>query len=255
MAVPVFVAMLLLLTAIPAAACSPLPPVLLIIGGSPMSWGGYAAGLLHSMYIFVGIIFVKCLLFAYKEKNTGGFIKACIVMGFANFFSTIPGVFIAILISVPSFLIFSPVVLFAINHFSARVLSPQFSQGNDLRSPSILNIAMIGLTYLSGILFYMSQGVLDVSTGVMYWLSKIAFTFTAICVALALTIGYEGSIAIGSYKKQNREPRAILQSVAWANVWTMFIATGIAAAAMLPRRFESGDFLVRLIEQLRALFA
>lgn len=255
-AIPLFFALILIVTAVPAAACEPLPPALLILGGSPMTWGGYAAGLLHSIYIFFAIISIKCFLFAYKERHTDGIWRAFIVMFIANMFSTLPGIGISILIVSPMLFVISPFIFYVVNIFPSGILAPQVSRWRFVRKPFALNLLMICITYIAIFFFFMSQGTLGSgSTGGIYWLQKIAFTYSAVCVSLILTIGYEGTIAIEAYKRTSRKPRAILSSVAWANVWTMFIATGIAAAAMLPRRFESRDFLVRLFDQIRSLFA
>ena len=255
MAISVFLVFIILIAAAPAAACTPMPALFFVVA-SPFGWAGYASILTHTIFVLIGVVFIKCVLFAYKVRSPDDLEKPFITMILANLYSTIPGAFMAIFVAVPIFLLISPPVFIAMNHYSARVLTPLFSHWRIRKPEILLNIVMLVLIYTSIYFFGLSQETLKSGvTGGIYWAQKIAFTFTAVCLSLILTIGYEGSIAIREYKKQNRDERAILQSVAWANVWTMFIATGIAAAAMLPRRFESKDFLVQLIEHLRSLFA
>jgi len=222
-----------------SCACTPIPQLMIIFIG-PAPWGAYA---FKSLLGLLFVVSIKCILFGYKEKSLK-YLTAVLFMFIANIFSTLPGIVGVIISSVPVFWFFTIPLLYFLYKIPAKYISRHFK--NEKIASGRINVGMIVITIISIVFFFISQSYVEINN-IAYWILKIIFTTLGVSMGLAITIGIEEAAICWLEKQINQEDKNFLQSVIWANVWSMFIAAGISAAIILPKRFESPNFLISLI--------
>jgi len=228
-----------------ARACTPIPQLMIIFVG-PAPWGAYA---LKSLLGLLFVVSIKSILFGYKEKSLK-YLVAVLFMFIANIFSTLPGIVGVIITAIPIFWIFTIPLLYFLFKIPSKYISRHFE--NDKITANRVNVGMILFTIISIVFFFISQSFVEIDN-IAYWVLKIIFTTLGVSVGLAITIGFEEAVICWLEKQVNKEDKSFIQSVIWANVWSMFIAAGISAAVILPKRFESADFLISMIHFIRRL--
>ncbi len=229
-----------------ALACEPIPQLMVLFAG-PAPWGAYA---LKSLYGLLFVVSIKCVMFGFKEKSLKFFI-ALLFMFVANVLSTIPGLVGVFVMAVPSLFIFIVPPLYFLYLVPGKYIARHFN--NRKITAAKVAGAMCLVTLLSILLLIFSFSFVENNKLWAFWIAKILFGITGVSLGLAITIGFEEAVICRLGRSYLKEDRSFLGSVAWANVWAMFIATGLAATAALPARFESPDFLMSLLRLIHGI--
>lgn len=234
----------ILLSSQPASACEPIMVWVVLAGPHWLSMS--IAGLF-------AVIAAKCLAFTFLARDIDP-IRRPGYMLLGNVVSSVVGFVVALPLAAPSLLILflAPILIAGIS------VAPTSRVREALGFTWVSNswaVYIVSLGILVTIVFYgLAMGALDANAVKSYWALKILYIAAAFGVSVFVTVLFEEwtiwKLADGSASGKNW-----LAPVLHANLFAFLIAGGIAASIMLPKRMRSPNFLVDLMETLRAAFA
>jgi len=188
---------------------------------------------------------VKSVSFAFLEPRLSRS-KALSFMLAANILSTIPGLLAAVFAGAST--LFAIPVIFGLGWLAQRRLSnlPGVSQNRWLTRGGIA-FAFTGTFFGSIVMFIMAEGALDGRQFATYWLLRLIFTGTAVCLGMGISAVLE-EYAIAGLARKAQAQVSFYTSVIRANYITLGLVLLVAAGHMLPRRLHAPHFLVSWFE-------
>lgn len=214
----------------PASACTPIAELVILYGG------------LTYYLAFLTVIPLKCLLFAYYEKDLNLYQKI-VYMFFGNIFSTImAGVMFLPAFSSPAIMIFYIPLIIVMSHLPSKRLAELL---NLKKSYATLFNFLIFISITMTMLFLgLSKNSIYNSNVGQYWTYKIIYVTISISISTFLTILWEDYAISKLYKISSKTDRSFIMNVATANIYSLFILSLIGALRVLPERFSTSGFLL-----------
>lgn len=234
----------ILLLAQPASACEPIVVWVVLAGPHWLSMS--LAGLF-------AVIAAKCLAFTFLARDISP-IRRPVYMLLGNVVSSVVGFLLAFPLAAPSilFLMIVPILLGSLCISPATRLREKLGLAW-LSTSWAVYVLFLGIV-VTLVLYGLAQGALDANAFTSYWALKILYIIPAFAISVLITVLFE-EWTIWKLTGESGAGRNWLAPVLHANLFAFLIAGGIAASIMLPKRMRSPNFLVDLLETLRAAFA
>lgn len=234
----------ILLLAQPASACEPIVVWVVLAGPHWLSMS--LAGLF-------AVIAAKCLAFTFLARDIGP-IRRPVYMLLGNVVSSVVGVVAALPLAAPSliFLMIVPIILGSLCISPAARLREELGLAwlSTHWAVYVLTLGIVATLVLYGL----AQSALNADAHSSYWALKILYIAAAFGISVFITVLFE-EWTIWKLSGESGAGKNWLAPVLHANLFAFLIAGGIAASIMLPKRMRSPNFLVDLMETLRAAFA
>jgi hypothetical protein len=231
-------AALLCVVPVPAVACEPLPPLLVLFAVPSLMTGAVTGfvGFLASLIIGIGI---KCAAFAYFEPSLPPR-KAMWFMGLANLVTTCVGILATIALAYPPLLLLSP-VLYGLTCYPVQRLTRHMAWR--WLGPQTLSLLGVLLFLASYILFFLARAQTAPGGSLpLYWVLKLAYLYPALLVSLGLTTLWEEWL-VSRWALGPEAQTLFYASVLRANLVMLVLLVGLAAIAAVPKRLAAPDFL------------
>jgi hypothetical protein len=219
----------------PAWACEPIIPFMMSVGG-PMA-------LTQSAVVLIAAIALKCILFAFFQKDLSA-ARAAAYMLAGNILTTFIGGLVAVMMGSGGMMLIGAVIAFALCWLPARRI-PSIVPRAPLSPGGAAFLMTLGLV-VSAFLFAVSPVALLENNYAAYWIIKLFAVYTALIVSIALTSLWE-EWTIWKFSRQPKEFTAFISPVVRANIYVLLGASLYGAALMLPKRLSSPDFLALIL--------
>jgi hypothetical protein len=235
---PLVIAAFLSVYAVPAVACEPLPP-LLVLFAVPSLMTGAVMGILGLGVGFIVGLGIKCGAFAFFEPTLPRG-KALWAMFRANLVTTCVGIFATIALTVPPLLLLSP-LLYGLMCYPVQRLTRQMSWR--WLGPKMLSLLGLLLFLASYVLFFLARAQTAPGGSLaLYWVLKLAYLYPALIVSLGLTTLWEEWL-VSQWVLGPEAQTSCYASVLRANLVMLVLLVGLAAIAAVPKRLAAPDFL------------
>jgi hypothetical protein len=219
-------------------ACEPILPLAQVVGGP-----GY---LLFSFWALISAVVLKSILFSQLQDNLPK-VQAAWYMIVGNALSTLIGIAVMMVFMIPGILPATLVTTWMISRIPSKRLV-LVSQNLFIRrlGPTGVSFVLIVLLVLSLVAFAAGQNAAAAERLTLYWFLKVLYVDFALIVSLVLTTFWE-EWTINRMAARNWENTSFVLPAFRSNVVVLSIASIIGAFMMLPKRFQSADWLVELI--------
>jgi len=233
-----FIIMTFLLTTRISYACEPILPLAQVVGGP-----GY---LLFSFWALLVAVVLKSILFCQLQHDLPK-VRAAWYMVLGNAISTVIGVAVMMVFTIPAILPATLVIAWMISRIPSKRLV-LVSQNLFIRrlGPTSVSFILIGLLILSLVAFIAGQNAAAGERLTLYWFLKVLSVDFALIVSLLLTTFWE-EWTINRMAGSDWENTSFVLPAFRSNAIVLGIASIIGAFMMLPKRFQSADWLVELI--------
>jgi hypothetical protein len=213
---------------VPAYACEPVMPLVILFGLPIIS--------------LAGVVLIKALMFAFLEKSLPR-LKAFGLMIAANLFSSLIGLALNLGASVPTLSIVAALLVIIVSILPARRFI-QYNPWGLLKSwPPVVLAVVVGVLYFATfLLFYAAMGLLDNSMYALYWPLKFIYIMIALIISIFLTTFWEEWAVVTMAKKDG----TVLMAALKANLIAFLIILAFLAAKTLPERIKAEHFLIQL---------
>lgn len=237
----IFVITTVLLATKISYGCEPILPLAQVVGGP--------AYLLFSFWALLAAVVLKSILFSQLQHNLPKF-RAAWYMVVGNLLSTVVGIGVMMVFMLPGILPATLVITWMISSIPSKrlVLVSENVFIRRLGSTGV-SFVLIGLLILSLIAFAAAQNAASAERLTLYWFLKVLYVDFALIVSLLLTTFWEEWI-INRMADQNWEDSSFVLPAFRSNAIVLGIASIVAALMMLPKRFQSADWLVELIGKI-----
>jgi hypothetical protein len=214
-----------------ADACEPMYPFLIKFV-FPSSMSGSVYGLL------VGVI-VKCALFAFLVRRVT-WLKAAGSMLLANIITSLFGLVLVVILSIPIALIMIPLVCYLATLPSKSLRKRMGERLPDWLSPGAVAAFLFLAVPLNGVLFYGAENA-NPHTG-HYWFMKLAYIYAGLAIGIGMTTLWEEWLAFSFAKPKSGTN--FLSAVLRTNLYTFLVLAFIGAGYALPQRLSHSGFLL-----------
>jgi len=218
-----------------AMACEPVLPLMQVM---------VPASLYDSVYVLIGAVVLKSLLFAVFERRLPH-LRATWRMLLGNVLTTFVGVLAAVMIasSPGTWLIGVPIVYFLCWPPSRRLVKAAPLAWLARTSPAVLAGIMTSALLASCILFMVGQGALGTNKFVLFWIIQLAAIFLALVASMTLTTVWEEWVI---WRLSSRpDGTGFFASALRANLYVLLLLMLVPAALILPKRLHSPGFLAQ----------
>lgn len=213
-----------------AEACTPIAELVILYGG-------------FTYYIaFLTVIPLKCLLFAYYEKDLSLYQKIGF-MFLGNIFSTImAGVMFLPAFSSPAIMIFYIPLIIVMSQLPSKRLAELLNLKKSYAT--LFNVLIFIFITITMLFLGLAKNSIYNSNVGQYWIYKIIYVTISISISTLLTILWEDYAISKLYKFSSKSDRTFIMNVATANIYSLFILSLIGALRVLPERLSTSGFLL-----------
>lgn len=217
--------------AYPCLACEPVVPMVILYSGTTI----FSLIVFKSLAALAAVVAIKCAVFYYKSPVRKA--DSVVYMLFANIYSTLPGILLAVTFAAPIlFLLAYPILLIPARNMKRY---GAFKRLRTYGSAGLLFLLIIASMIFFGLAMDAQKGPLA-----WYWALKIVYSVIAMAISFAISIFCEDGVVSLLFEKINKDRSSFLEAVVWANAAAFIIVMGWGAIVALPKRLASPDFLI-----------